>query len=186
MATSYLIFILANLHKQRKQPLNPILKLSFLAVLIGLLAGCATVTKGPKQAIPVTSEPAGAHVLSGDRVLGVTPMRAYLARNQAHTVEIEKAGYRPQSIEVRPYPNEAASAYVRFGFDRMIGANHDLDVTSIHVELDPDILPTGDVRGRVRELAAKVVEVDTRLHNGEIGEAEHGYLIRRLVKAYGH
>ncbi len=74
-----------------------------LALSIPLLnGGCATVVSGTSQAITLSSEPSGATVTvqPGD-ITAQTPTEIYLKRNEAYTVQLEKPGYQPVSMELK-------------------------------------------------------------------------------------
>lgn len=62
------------------------------------LTGCATIVKGPTQEISFTSEPAGASVVMGGRILGQTPFTLLLKKKSNQTITFEKDGYKTQSL----------------------------------------------------------------------------------------
>lgn len=156
--------------------------LGLLASILG--SGCATLTKGRKQAVEITSAPAGASVLVNGNPVGSTPMRANLSRREGHEVTIEKPGYYSERVLVRTVPNEAADAFIRFGFDEQMGAHNDLVPAKIAAELDPLLLPESVGEDPVSELAAKVLEADEKLYRGEIDADEHRYILARLLEVY--
>jgi len=65
-------------------------------------AGCATLTRGDrKQAIPVTSSPAGAAVFVNGVPKGVTPLQVWLTRKaKDQVIRIEYPGYNPYEIRM--------------------------------------------------------------------------------------
>lgn len=69
----------------------------FLICFIGL-TGCATIVKGPNQQMSFTSEPAGASVVMGGRVLGQTPFTLLMKKKSDQSITFEKDGYKSQSI----------------------------------------------------------------------------------------
>jgi hypothetical protein len=65
-------------------------------------SGCATIVNGRTQAVTVSSEPPGANVFLGSRLLGVTPARLELKRRDEHIVlRFEKDGFAAQDIPVQ-------------------------------------------------------------------------------------
>jgi len=65
-------------------------------------SGCATIVNGRSQAVTVSSEPPGANVFVGSRLLGVTPVRLELKRREEHIVlRFEKDGFVGQEIPVK-------------------------------------------------------------------------------------
>lgn len=74
----------------------------FTAALVatGLLAGCATVTRGTKQKYAIASEPPGANVRLSTGEMCMTPCNLKLRRKDGFTATIEKAGYSVQTHQV--------------------------------------------------------------------------------------
>jgi hypothetical protein len=160
-------------------------KLLTLGLVTTLVAsGCATVSKGTRQAVEITSAPAGATVTVNGNPVGTTPLTVRLSRQQAHEISIERAGYYSEQVFLRTVPNEAADAFIRFGIDQTLGAHNDLTPSEIRAELDPLILPDSVGGDPVGELAAKVVEVDELLYTRQIDADEHRYLLSRLLRFY--
>ena len=60
-----------------------------------ILTGCATVTRGTTQDIPVSSVPSGAQVIINNQFWGVTPVIANLDRRDRHNLVIQLEGYEP-------------------------------------------------------------------------------------------
>ena len=70
--------------------------------IIMLDTSCASMIRGEKQGIPVTSSPAGAAVIVNGQRQGVTPLKIRLARKDANQViRIESAGYNPLEIRMK-------------------------------------------------------------------------------------
>jgi hypothetical protein len=78
---------------------NPILILLLCAFMF--LTGCATVTTGKYQTIPVTSEPPGINVMSSAGVSITTPGSFKLIRNKDYTLFAEYSGCEPQQKELK-------------------------------------------------------------------------------------
>ena len=76
-----------------------------VAVALCLIQGCATIGKGTRQKIPVTSAPAGAKVIVDGRDAGITPVTLRLKKKSPAVIRIEKDGYNP--FEVRVTRNKA-------------------------------------------------------------------------------
>lgn len=157
--------------------------LGLLTSLLG--SGCATISKGRNEAVDITSAPAGATVVVNGRAVGTTPLKLNLSRRQGHEVNIERPGYFSERIFLRTVPNEAATAFIRFGMDEQLGAHYDLTPKRIDVELDPLILPEEVGDDPISELALRVLDVDEMLYRGEITADEHRYILSRLLQAYG-
>ena len=70
------------------------------AVILLYMSGCATVLRGTKQDVAVTSAPGGASVyVDGDNA-GMTPCTVELKRNSSHTIRVELAGYQPYEVRL--------------------------------------------------------------------------------------
>ena len=69
----------------------------FIFVLfIGLLfQGCATIIKGSKQSVRISSYPSQASITINGKLYGETPTVARLARKDNQYIKIELEGYKP-------------------------------------------------------------------------------------------
>ena len=75
-----------------------------------LSTGCATIIKGTTQAIPVSSDPAGADILVDGMLVGTTPSDVEFKRKRDHLVVIEKENYAEDGDEGIVYPAEAVAS----------------------------------------------------------------------------
>lgn len=66
-----------------------------------LFSGCATLTQGKTQRIPITSSPAGAEVSINGVRKGVTPLQVKIPRNRTGVIRIESPGYNPLEVRIR-------------------------------------------------------------------------------------
>lgn len=66
----------------------------------GVIAGCATVTRGTTNQIQIMSEPSGADVRTSLNQSCTTPCTLNVGRKDEFTVVINLAGYREQRIQV--------------------------------------------------------------------------------------
>lgn len=84
-------------HMQRSQIAKKVVfRLISLAVISCYMAGCSLF--GPRsQSIGVSSEPQGAQVFVGEKLMGTTPLHFEVARGDFHIVEVRKPGYQTQS-----------------------------------------------------------------------------------------
>jgi hypothetical protein len=62
-------------------------------ILVGLLYGCATVTRGTNDVLVVESKPAGATVLLSNGMTDKTPTSFKVPRKNPLVVKIKKDGY---------------------------------------------------------------------------------------------
>jgi len=82
--------------------------------LWGLAAGCATISSGPNQAIPIESFPAGATV-KVDGITATTPCEVRLSRRHDHQVILEKPGYKTARVELKRATNDRPRTATRSG-----------------------------------------------------------------------
>lgn len=68
-------------------------------LVLSLLTGCQTLSRGKSQWVPATSRPAGVRVLVDGAFVGETPVNLKLTRRDIHVVRFERDGYRP--VEIR-------------------------------------------------------------------------------------
>jgi len=111
-----------------------------------MTTGCATITRGTQDTISVSSTPANADVRLSNGQRSKTPAAFKLPRNRPVRVEISKAGYESQSVQVLPQVsgggaagmagNVIAGGVVGVGVDALSGAMYDLTPDTIHVTLD--------------------------------------------------
>lgn len=118
---------------------------TLLVLGVLMLAGCATVFRGTKQVVPVTSEPPGAEVVdqpSGTRF--TTPATVKMSRGEYHTLHLTKPGYRPQQLPMR---REASVGYwiadaftlgVGNLIDVVTGAMFHIKPKAVHVVLEQE------------------------------------------------
>lgn len=78
------------------------LKLSFVAVMIGLLSGCASIAGDNTRQVSVKSYPAGAKIIIDNQQYGITPaivtLPTYIYGGKS--VTLKKSGYQEQSMMV--------------------------------------------------------------------------------------
>ena len=116
-------------------------------LLLGLLphlTGCATIFRGTKQTVTVTSDPSEASVVdqpSGNTF--TTPATVKLARGQYHTLHVNKAGYQPQQAPMRREASvgfwvaDAFTLGIGNIIDAATGALFSIKPARVHVVLEP-------------------------------------------------
>jgi len=107
-----------------------------------LIMGCASITTGSHQMIPINSTPAGADVVSNTGFRGVTPCTANLKRNQDHTLTISKEAYDTAVVVLRKglcgstAGNLILGGVIGLGVDACTGAMFKLEPTEVNVILN--------------------------------------------------
>ena len=102
--------------------------------LWGLAAGCATISSGPNQAIPIESFPPGATV-KVDGITATTPCEVRLSRRHDHQIVLQKPGYKTARVDLTRATNESAADGNAFWFG-LTGLAVDL-ITGAYFELHP-------------------------------------------------
>ncbi|UCF15398.1 MAG: hypothetical protein JSW59_18490 [Phycisphaerales bacterium] len=117
---------------------KPILTFLFFAFVF--VTGCATITTGRYQNIPVTSEPSGVKVRSCTGVSLTTPGSFKLARNHNHTLVAEYPGYEPQQKELNHklqgcfWRNTLICGVISGVVDLASGACYELHPENVHFD----------------------------------------------------
>lgn len=71
---------------------------SFIAIVVLILSGCATLFHGSTDGVNFSSDPQGAKVYVNGDLLGTTPFALNLKSNKTYTIEFKKDGYETKSV----------------------------------------------------------------------------------------
>lgn len=122
-------------------------RLVVIAVLLPILAGCATMTRGTRQAFTVTSEPSNANVQFSTGQTCTTPCTLELPRGDDFQVTVTREGYQEQTANVVSAISGGGGAgmagnvvfggLIGAGVDAASGAMNDLQPNPLHIELEP-------------------------------------------------
>ena len=133
-----------------KKPCVPL----FLALVLALPSGCATLTRGTTEAYQVISDPSGANVTLTSGETCTTPCTLEKKRNDSFGVRVEKDGYQPYEIMVNPKSCEVGQAalaanlllvgtVIWASIDALSGATQDLTPNPCQVKLVPSLRSSG-------------------------------------------
>jgi hypothetical protein len=75
------------------------LKIAPLLILILILEGCVSMTIGTKEKIFINTDPEGAEVIEGNRILGITPGYFKVKRNIPYLI-LRKEGFLPETLRI--------------------------------------------------------------------------------------
>ncbi len=162
----------------------PLLPLVLLAGLVSTgTTGCAVLTKGKKQTVVVRSTPAGAVAKINGTVVGQTPFKVKLSRDEVFRVDLEKNGFESASAILLPSSTNYDQRYLRWGLDYDLGRATDLVPEALVLELKPAL---GEVtqQDRFAEMSAQIIRADALLASGELTKADHKYLVEKIVEAF--
>ena len=158
-----------------------------ISVLVGFAVfsqtGCALVTQGRKQAVVVRSTPEGALTKINGTVVGQSPLKVKLKRNEVFRVDFAKNGFESESAVFLPSSSSYDARYLRWGIDYDLGAANELIPQEMSVELRPALVGTG-AGDRYSELAAQINRADALLVSGDLSKAEHKYLVNKILSAF--
>lgn len=136
-----------------------------LALAIGFLPACATVTKGTTDEVMVTSKPSHAIVTTTLGFHGTTPARIEHKRKKKFTVTVEAEGYKPVEIYIDNRFSGTGAAglagnillggVVGLAVDGVTGSTLDHYPADVFVELMP-LAGEGEARITVQEPENKV------------------------------
>lgn len=113
----------------------------FVVLSFLVLIGCATVVRGTKQKVSISSEPAGALVIIGNIEYGNTPLVTELSRKVDHNVTLELEGYEPyvtiivSQKDMAMAGNALAGGCIGLGVDAKTGAGRTLNPDNIYAKL---------------------------------------------------
>lgn len=118
-----------------------------MAILLVVLGGCATITRGTTQAWTVDTVPSGADVRLSNGHECTTPCTLKLKRKQGFDVTISKDGYREVTTQVVSQIAGAGAAglagnvvvggLIGIGVDAATGAAKELKPNPLEVTLEP-------------------------------------------------
>lgn len=168
----------------RKSIAPPLVHMVLLALLCTQFTACSTMENGVAQSVTIRSHPPGATVFLKDKPIGQTPLDVSLPRKRPHTLRIEYAGFHPATRELTPTPNARSADFVRFGIASDAGLYVDLAPNPLEVFLEPTLVSGSHGADPYAQLAAKTLEADRLLANGEISESMHRYIMERILNAY--
>lgn len=113
------------------------------------VTGCATVTRGSKDAWSINSDPQGAKVeTSNGMQCAATPCAIRMSRKSEFTATVSKPGYKPATVQVTHKTAGAGAAGVAgnvlvggligIGVDAVSGASQDLTPNPAFVTLEKE------------------------------------------------
>jgi len=120
-----------------------VLMLFCLSIVLIFTSGCATLTTGRYQKVPVDSNPQGANVTVSSGYHDVTPCSFDLQRNQCHIIKISKEGYKTSEVTLKQTicgstaGNAIIGGLIGLGIDTMSGACFKLIPEKVFVNLEP-------------------------------------------------
>ncbi len=120
---------------------------SFWVIIIFLMmvfaSGCATITTGRYQRVPIDSNPQEANVSVSSGYRGVTPCSFDLQRNKDHVIKIAKKGYQTAQVTLKKTicgstaGNLIIGGVIGLGVDAISGAMFKLVPENVYVDLVP-------------------------------------------------
>ena len=122
-------------------------RIALLALTVGTLTGCATITRGSSEALVVESTPTGAEVRLSSGEICKTPCTLKKKRKDNFVVFINREGFEPVEVAVISETPGAGAAgmagnvlvggLIGVGVDAATGATKRLTPNPIRVTLNP-------------------------------------------------
>lgn len=162
-----------------------------LALATTGLSGCATIVKGTTQAIPISSDPAGARVAVDGKPAGTTPTTVTMNRKHSHMVTLEHDAYEVENIPVTNSMGAAvagniiAGGLIGWGVDAMSGAQYNLHPATVTVKLRAKSpVPATPPPPAMDALAQELARLEALRAGGKLTDAEYTQLRAALLTAY--
>lgn len=166
-----------------------------LIALISLSTGCASLTKGSTQTVPISSDPTGANVTVDGNFIGTTPVTFEMKRKNDHLVTIQKQNYSTQAIPLvksiggAVWGNILAGGLIGWGVDAATGAQYNLDPKTIFVRLEPAIQDAARGSAPIAAESAslgiqKLNDLDLMHENKQISDAEFALGRKAIIEQY--
>ena len=121
--------------------MNKYFKLLILVIISVFISGCASITVGSMQKVPVSSKPSGAVAKVDGAMAAVTPTVFNLERKCDHIIEISKEGYRTVTIALKRtlggavFGNALIGGIIGTAIDSGTGAMYKLVPEKVYVDL---------------------------------------------------
>ena len=112
-----------------------------LMIFVLSITGCASITCGPNQRVPVSTNPPGATVMVDGEGSHKTPTTIKLRRKTDHNLIFVKEGYETEHVLLMHVISGAVAGnillggLIGWGVDAMTGAQFKLVPESVHVEM---------------------------------------------------
>jgi hypothetical protein len=162
----------------------PLLPAALVAGFVALTSsGCAILTKGQKQTVIVRSTPGGATAKINGIEVGKTPFQVKLRRDEVFRVDLEKNGFVSESAVLLPSSTNYDHRFLRWGLDYDLGYATNLIPEELDLPLKPALAAVSD-SDRFAEMTAQIVRADAMLASGELTQADHKYLVEKIVATY--
>lgn len=162
----------------------PLLSAVVLAGFVSVSSsGCALITQGKRQTVVVRSTPSGATASINGTVVGTTPFKVKLKRDEVFRVDLEKNGFESGAAILLPSSANYNQRFMRWGLDYDLGYATELVPNELSLEMKPAL---GEAVGgdRFTEMSAQIVRADAMLASGELTAADHKYLVEKIVATY--
>jgi hypothetical protein len=185
---------------EKNQPLThplttevSVMRLSNALLILFLLVaanGCATIIHGTTQDISVTTDPADADLLVDGNLRYKSPATIAMKRKDDHTVEISRAGYKSEKIDIKGTISAAvlgdflAGGAIGYGIDAATGAQRRLEPEKVEVRLQPLSPQEMSAAGKISQ-DEKLQQLKTLKDEGKITQEQYNQVRQEIVAAPG-
>ena len=165
---------------------------SIICLALSLSSGCATIIRGPTQAVAISSEPNGADILVDGSLVGTTPSNIDLARGRDHLITFEKDGYHTRNIPViksigrAVFGNLLYGGFLGWGVDATSGAQYNLNPETLVVQLIPldEEEPSEEDENESSTFITRLNELDQMRESNRISEEEYSRMRLSVLEQY--
>ncbi|HOV94009.1 MAG TPA: PEGA domain-containing protein [Spirochaetales bacterium] len=129
-----------------KHAINRTLMAIISSILVLVLLGCATIIKGDKEPVYLSSKPDSAEVYVNGVFAGITPIRLNLTSKGTYTIEFRKEGYRSKVVQIDNQIGagwivlDALVGLVPILVDAITGSWYDLTTNNVNAVLEQQLI----------------------------------------------
>ena len=167
-------------------------RISIICLALSLTFGCATLIRGPTQAVAISSEPTGADILVDGSLVGMTPSNIDLARGQDHLITFEKDGYHTRNIPIirsigrAVFGNLLYGGFLGWGVDATSGAQYNLNPETLVVQLIPldEEKPSEEDQNESTTFITRLNGLDQMRESNRISDEEYSRMRLSVLEQY--
>jgi hypothetical protein len=158
--------------------------------LLVALNGCATIMHGSMQDISVTTDPADADLVVDGNLHYKSPATIAMKRKDDHTVEVSRAGYKNEKVDIKGTMSAAvlgdflAGGAIGYGIDAATGAQIRLVPEKVEVRLQPLTPQEISAAGKISP-GEKLQRLRSLKDEGRITQEQYDQVRREILAVPG-
>lgn len=170
------------------------LNILLILLLLFLSSGCATIIHGTTQDVGIITDPSGAELVLDGQERYKSPAKITMKRKEDHTVEVSKAGYQKETINIKSVLSGAVAAniiaggLIGWGVDAVSGGQYRLVPETVDLRLRPVAMPvtnqTSQIKKQPKETLEEKLDQAKKLKDkGKITEEEYSKMRQDILSA---